>query len=218
MSNPTARLLEFLESRRLLAVTLEDGVLTVTGTAAADTIELQLRADDEQVRVELNGVETLHPLADVDKIVVDALAGDDLVEYSGSDGGFNIPGLLAGRDGRDTLQGGPANDSIFGGAQNDSLEGKGGDDRLAGGKGHDVLQGGNGNDSLDGGVGNDDLWGNRGNDNLAGGIGEDDLFGGAGADSLFGNAGNDDFENRGDVFNGEVRDRTPQDDGPNFNR
>ena len=69
--------------------------------------------------------------------------------------GGNLPGIIGGTDG------------------NDTLDGRGGDDLLFGGKGKDVLIGGEGNDRLDGGAGRDTLIGGPGDDWLTGGHGRD---------------------------------------------
>ena len=213
--NRTTGMMENLEPRQLLTVSLSNGVLTITGTNAADRIEVQRRADDGEVRVELNGQETEFPIGSVTRVVMNGLAGNDFLEYSGRDGGLNVPGVISGGAGNDSIGGGPANDTLIGGNGHDRIEGKSGNDRISGGKGNDSIQGGNGNDSLNGDTGHDDLSGNRGNDNLAGGLGDDDLSGGRGTDNVFGNAGNDDFDNS-DLLS-DLKDRNADDNGANVN-
>jgi Ca2+-binding RTX toxin-like protein len=210
-----AALVENLEPRRLLAVTLSNGVLTITGFINADRIEVQRRADDGEVRVEHNGQEFDFPIGSVTRVVIDGRGGNDFIQYSGRDGGLNIPGVINGGTGNDTITGGDANDTLIGGNGHDSIEGKSGNDRIAGGKGNDTIQGGNGNDSLNGDQGHDDLWGNRGDDNLDGGLGDDDLSGGRGTDNIFGDFGNDDFDTA-DSFS-EQLDLFFEDGGVNIN-
>jgi Ca2+-binding RTX toxin-like protein len=69
-----------------------------------------------------------------DRLVVNALAGDDVLDASGVAAGA----LLL------TLDGGDGNDIVIGGD---------GDDRLLGGAGDDILIGNAGNDTIDGGPG-----------------------------------------------------------------
>jgi Ca2+-binding RTX toxin-like protein len=206
---------EPLEGRRLLSASLANGVLTVTGTSGADHIEFQKRADKAQLRLEFNGHEFKYALSSVHKIVAKGLGGNDLITFSGRDGGLSIPSLLDGGDGNDTLEGGNGNDTLLGGNGNDHLQGKAGKDSLSGGAGNDTLEGGDGNDILKGDSGNDDLFGGSGNDNLSGGDGDDDLRGDSGDDSLFGGHGNDDFLT-GDTSH-ELKDRSSSDDGLNHN-
>jgi Ca2+-binding RTX toxin-like protein len=69
-----------------------------------------------------------------DRLVVNALAGDDVVEASG----------LAATAIQLTANGGDGNDVLIGGDGNDVLAGGAGDDVLLGGPGLDVLDGGPG--------------------------------------------------------------------------
>ena len=71
-----------------------------------------------------------------DRLTVNALAGDDVVEASGLAAGA-IQLTADGGDGDDVLVGGDGNDVLLGGA---------GDDVLLGGPGIDVLDGGDGDD------------------------------------------------------------------------
>jgi Ca2+-binding RTX toxin-like protein len=80
-----------------------------------------------------------------DRLVINALAGDDVIEASG---------VTAGAIGL-TLNGGDGNDVLIGGAGNDILLGGAGDDVLLGGDGDDILDGGEGDDIIIGGDGVD---------------------------------------------------------------
>ena len=71
-----------------------------------------------------------------DRLTVNALAGDDVVEASGlSAGAIQL-----------TANGGAGNDVLVGGEGNDVLNGEAGDDVLIGGPGTDVLDGSDGDD------------------------------------------------------------------------
>jgi Ca2+-binding RTX toxin-like protein len=69
-----------------------------------------------------------------DQIIINALAGDDVVEASG---------LAAGAASL-TVNGGDGNDVLIGSDGADTLKGGGGDDVLIGGAGLDILDGGPG--------------------------------------------------------------------------
>src|SRR4051794_18112101 len=84
-----APMFESLENRQLMSVSLSSGVLTVTGTDAADRIEIARRADKGAIQVELNGVEKRFALSSVTKVQIFAKGGSDWVEYSGRDGGLS---------------------------------------------------------------------------------------------------------------------------------
>jgi len=86
------------------------------------------------------------------------------VTLSTSNVGGNLPGIIGGTNGNDTLDGRGGDDFLFGNAGNDLLLGGDGNDRLDGGAGNDVLNGGDGDDVLIGGPGNDTLIGGAGHD------------------------------------------------------
>jgi len=100
-----------------------DDVVEVTGSAATAQV------GGLAARVSVSGAS-----AASDRLTVDALAGDDVVDASGVAAG-SVPL---------TLDGGAGDDVLIGGA---------GDDTLLGGDGDDVLLGGDGNDTIDGGAG-----------------------------------------------------------------
>jgi Ca2+-binding RTX toxin-like protein len=113
---------------------------------SADTIIINAtNAEDVITLVNNNGVITVSGLAEEvnishfdanDRIVINGLGGDDVIQASG------LTGILlteSGGDGADVLIGGNGDDTILGGA---------GDDVLIGGPGNDILDGGTGNNIL----------------------------------------------------------------------
>ena len=111
--------------------------------------------------------------------------GDENINAA-STGSNNLPVILIGNGGSDTLTGGAGNDTISGGDGSDTLTGNGGDDNITGG---------NDDDNITGDDGNDNLAGDGGNDNIIGGNGNDTLFGGLNTETniLTGSAGSDLF-------------------------
>jgi Ca2+-binding RTX toxin-like protein len=102
--------------------------------------------DDVINITESNGVVTVSGLAtDVtiagfdtnDRIVINGLGGDDIINASGLPAGILL-----------TENGGDGADVLLGGAGNDTLSGGAGDDILIGGGGQDILDGGTGSNIL----------------------------------------------------------------------
>jgi hypothetical protein len=149
---------ESLENRRLFAVTLTNGLLTIEGTEQADIITLTARNSTLSIRV---GAErSTVNLDDVDDVLIAGLGGNDRISL----GKLDVP---AGVDG------GLGDDRISGGRADDILTGSDGNDRISGGSGDDELFGEAGSDRLFGDAGNDELSGGDGNDSLSGGLGLD---------------------------------------------
>jgi hypothetical protein len=188
----TRPLLEALEQRRLLSASLDNGVLTISGTDAADDIEIHLQIDDPgTLVVEEGDVQQTFALADVTKIVADGGAGDDRIRIDDRFGTIAVPVQFSGGAGTDELRGGAGADLLDGGAGDDNLRGGGGADTLLGGSGSDTLRGGAADDSLSGGRGRDRMLGQAGDDSLLGARGDDTLLGGQGDDRLEGGRGRD---------------------------
>jgi Ca2+-binding RTX toxin-like protein len=212
--SPSAATVESLESRRLLSVSLANGVLTIIGTNRGDRIEVIRRDDDGQIRVELNGTRTRYRFGDVTSINVSGRGGHDFIEYSGRDGGLYFPANVSGGKGNDTIHTGLGDDTVSGGNGHDRIQGDAGDDLINGGNGDDVIEGDEGEDTLRGDAGNDDLYGNRHADSLVGGAGDDDLFGGRDIDTVWGSGGDDDFGSDPVL---EIKDYNKGDRGNNIN-
>ncbi len=81
----------------------------------------------------MNGAQLSFPPDQVQRIYVDAQAGNDSVRND-----VNRRSTLRGGDGNDTLIGGPASDFLYGEAGNDILKGEGGGNALIGGDGIDT--------------------------------------------------------------------------------
>ena len=180
---------ESLENRRLFAINLSSGTLTVEGTPEVDAITLTQRNTTLTVRV---GAErSVFNVADVDEVLISALAGNDRVTMSRVD----VPAAIDGGEG---------NDRIVAGRGDDVVTGAAGDDRINGGLGDDELFGAAGRDRLFGDFGDDELDGGADSDLLNGGFGFDSTTT-AGSDALIG------IEDRGD---GNILD--PEDEFPGF--
>lgn len=137
-------------------------VISVDGTADPDTFLVQLNGDN--LEVVLNGkVVQSAPLADVDRVDLDALDGNDTITINSD--------VTVGT----VILAGPGNDSVVGGR---------GPDLVIGADGNDSIKGARSRDTLDGGAGNDTLSGGRGPDSLFGGVGFDLLRGGLNPDNF----------------------------------
>jgi Ca2+-binding RTX toxin-like protein len=169
--------------------TLENGLLTVEGTNAADRIALRLQAGEPGVlQVDLGddgSAEFSLERRQVRAVAVEAGNGDDAVRIDESNGVFadTIPTTIEGEHGNDRLSGGAGAGTLTGGD---------GDDTLAGGSGDEHLLGGNGTDSIDGNRGNDVAFMGNGNDTFVWdpGDGSDTIEGQNGNDTLLFNGAN----------------------------
>jgi Ca2+-binding RTX toxin-like protein len=110
----------------------------VNGTSGNDAISVSGDAGNADVlglaaRVHITGAEAAN-----DRLIINALAGADVVDATGLSA--TAIGLVE--------NGGDGNDVLVGGAGNDTLNGGAGDDILIGGPGQDILDGGLGNNIL----------------------------------------------------------------------
>jgi hypothetical protein len=197
------RHLEALETRCLLASSLNAGLLDIAGDNQANVIDVTLNTGTNRIEVLIDGLNTdpANPTGydpnDVQTIRIRGLRGNDTISV---DNALTLPATITGEQGNDLISGGGGDEFIDGGQGNDSVSGGDGADTIVGGAGADSLEGANGADSILGGAGNDILvggdnedtiHGGAGNDSIAGGDGADSIIGFAGRDSLFGEAGDD---------------------------
>ncbi|HTW93535.1 MAG TPA: hypothetical protein VMD30_02000 [Tepidisphaeraceae bacterium] len=193
-------------------ITFNDGILSVVGTNASDTVSVTDNAGS--VTATVNGISN-GPYTSVSGISVVAGGGDDSITLLsvpiattitatggtativGGDGGnsvraHGIDNFLTGGAGNDTLVGPGAYDTIFAsGSGDDFLKCKNDDNKLRGGTGgDDTLMGGSGDDTLKGHGGNNSIVAGSGNDMIHARAGNNTIVGGAGQDTITGNAAN----------------------------
>ncbi len=162
-SRLAAVVVEVIERRVLMSAVLANGVLTVTGTAGADSISVIAEGSSQQVvDVTLNGA-TQTFTAPVSQVIVNAGEGNDTVSVGNAYNGVPtaLPTFAAyGQGGDDTMSFGSGRATLDGGDGNDSLTAAGsgsGVVTLIGGAGNDAFHvGPNGYaTSMSGGDGND---------------------------------------------------------------
>ena len=162
-----------LESREVpavVAVQLNDGILTVTSNNSNTTVLLVTNTSG--VFVHDVGAGRFWSFAP------GQVARADLVGGGGNDT-FTGRGIT-----RTRMFGNGGNDTFYGGIGRDVMAGGGGSDRMFGRRGNDYIDAGAGNDYADGGVGDEIILGGDGNDALNGGLGSDALAGDVGDDVL----------------------------------
>jgi Ca2+-binding RTX toxin-like protein len=194
--------IEGLEGRRLLSATLVGSVLTVTGTAKADVIDVS--GGSSGIDVSVNGAAPSgSPFTGVTSIIIQGGAGADSiniestvpadisVDARGGIGNDTIVaggghGILRGGDGKDNLTANSVQYLLLGGAKADSLSADGGaNDILHGGGGADTIHvSGGGFNVVDGGPGGNTIDIQGGTDTVISGSGHDSVTANDDADAL----------------------------------
>ncbi|MDB5171471.1 MAG: hypothetical protein JWN51_244, partial [Phycisphaerales bacterium] len=125
-------------------------MLVVAGGDAADVIIVAKGTGNGTFVVTINGVSqgqfTAPTGSAISRLVVYGNGGDDTITIDAKL--KDVPALLYGGDGNDTLNAGAGNTLLDGGDGNDKLNGGAGNDLLIGGAGADTLSGGSGDDVL----------------------------------------------------------------------
>ena len=139
---------------------IENGTLTVTGTSASEDVTLRLLAGDPNtLEVDSGATQLTFDRSQFTKIVVNAGAGNDVVQIDESNGVFTNTEstVLDGGSGDDTLLGGSFAETELGGSGNDFVDGNRGADVGVLGSGDDVFQWdpGDGSDVVEGQSGKD---------------------------------------------------------------
>lgn len=102
----------------LLAASLNAGTLSVLGSGGNDVIAID--ADNATVDVTINGQTQSFSTAEVRRISLDAMPGDDQIAVSDA---VRFASTLRGGAGDDSIRGGAGNDLIIPGLGNDTLDG-----------------------------------------------------------------------------------------------
>jgi hypothetical protein len=152
--------------------------ITYLGTTGNDDIDVTGLVVTVNGVVQPGGLGAGFTVTNFELLGVDALAGNDTIDFLGSDP--TVGYILFGNTGDDIIRG-------TGATHTTSMLMRGGDnnDTIQGTLSADVIEGGNGNDTLFGDNGNDTIRGEAGNDSLEGETGDDSLDGGSGNDTFF---------------------------------
>lgn len=195
--------ISYLPDWALYATVDPGGILRINGTAIGDDIRFATEGD--VLIAYRNEIPQSYVLAVVHGVMINGLAGDDIIDLAG----LSVRATISGGDGNDAIvgglgaeliYGGDGNDQISGGAGMDTLYGNSGDDVIAGGLHRDSIMAGLGDDTVTAGDGPDIIYGGDGSDELRGGKGadyiegkgkSDRIYGGTGDDTIHGNAGDD---------------------------
>ena len=132
--------------------------VNVRASDAAETITIAPAAAAGHVLVTSSTASTSIDLVSAERLLVEALGGDDTI--AGSNGLNGLIELTAdGGAGRDTIGGGDGADQLLGGSENDLIDGNRGDDVGFLGEGDDTFKWdpGDGSDVVEGQVGFDTL-------------------------------------------------------------
>lgn len=132
-------------------VSVQNGQALILGTDQNDTIDVFSSVDvtgDLQITVNNAPMVVVPRSAVPDGVAIYARGGDDHVSIRS-----DVPSVISGGTGNDTLIGGWGPDVINGGPGNDTITGRDGDDLLSGGPGDDDIDGGSGNNVISGGTG-----------------------------------------------------------------
>jgi hypothetical protein len=152
-----AMAVESLEPRRLLSVSVDNGVLYVNGPVGSDHITISLVAGNQN-ELQVVGAGDHKPtfaVSSVSEIFAQGQSSGDFIEISDTNGEVQIPAELIGGSSADTLTGGSyGHDTLMGGKGADLLTATGGESQVRAAKGADrIVATGGGGDTLYGGLG-----------------------------------------------------------------
>lgn len=125
-----------------------DGVLTLRGTAGADSFIVTPSTTAGFININFNGLAIPFPISSLKKVILDGLAGNDTMQV---DPKVLLPFILDGGAGNDSLFAGAGATTLIGGLGADSLTGGSGNDTLAGFELYSAADGSS--DILDGAAG-----------------------------------------------------------------
>ncbi|QHU99091.1 calcium-binding protein [Synechocystis sp. CACIAM 05] len=206
-----------------------EGSDTMDGGADTDTVDYGALVDSVPVAqtITLKGTGDLNltvekgplgtdKLLNIEKIIANAAAKNNTIDFSGANSGITInvdlslqsilisgasspPSLVSvvnfddviGTDGNDTITGDDQDNLLKGGSGNDTIYGGNGKDTIYGDDGDDVIYGNNSPDLIYGGKGNDIIYGDNAPDLIYGDEGDDTIFGNTAKDTIYGGSGKD---------------------------
>gem|GEM_PF-5923017 len=168
-------MIQILESRRLLSqVSLTStGTLHLVGTSGADDVAMKINSSGRTIGVSMGTPEGERVsignfrLNEIRRVRVEAAGGDDFINLGGVP---QIPSVLLGGNGNDSIFASPGEAVVSGGAGNDRIVSGTSTDQLSGTESAEQQSIGQ---QLIGGAGNDTLLGSSRVDAFNGGKGDD---------------------------------------------
>ncbi len=172
---------ENLEDRKLLAITLADGQLLVEGSLKKNNgISVDLSSDGKNYGVRVNSERQTISAASVASIKI---VGGRYHDYIALGKYTQLGAEIYPGWGNDTVIGGQGPDQVFELGGGNRIYSQGGDDYIEGGVGDDVVYGGYGNDVFFGNGGRDRMYGEFDNDYFDGSDKANYAYGGPGTDT-----------------------------------
>src|SRR5688500_2443710 len=80
LESATHSVVERLEQRQLLSASLDDGLLTITGTNGNDRVSIAKGTRGNQLQVTVNGQKSTFKKFDVKRVLIDGKDGDDSLQ------------------------------------------------------------------------------------------------------------------------------------------
>lgn len=172
---------ESLETRKLLSITLTDGELLVEGSLRKNNgISVDLSSDGKTYGVRVNSDRRTFSAADIKAIT---LIGGRYNDYIAVGKFVTLGTVIYPGWGNDTVIGGQGADQIFELGGGNRIYAQGGDDYIVGGIGDEVVYGGYGQDVFFGNGGRDRFYGEFDNDYFDGSDKINYAYGGPGTDT-----------------------------------
>jgi Ca2+-binding RTX toxin-like protein len=154
--------------------------LTVDGTNGDDVMIVD-QPTNSTISIRVNKTIKTYALDRIASLTLNGLSGNDIIRALPT---LNLPLLINGGNGHDSIDGAAAGDTLNGGKGRDTIHGGGGSDRIYGNADNDILFGDSKGDRIWGGAGDDFIDGNGGDDRIDGGAGKDTLLGSGGNDII----------------------------------
>jgi hypothetical protein len=193
LGEAAAAVIEPLENRCLLSISVINGVLTVADQFRPTPRSIVISTDSSNGDFEVRDNSKIRefPAAGIDSFSIAGGLSTNVIEIDATFPNRITLNLIQGGPGANTILGGTGGQElIFGGNAGDSIVARGPDEFISGGNGADSIAAGPGSETVVAGNGNDTIRGGTGSASINGGAGQDVLIGGSGNDTLTAGSGN----------------------------
>jgi hypothetical protein len=150
-------ILESLEERRMMSsIALVNGLLTIQGDLNTPNVESATRIGSWGVMAYVNGESRVFKYQDVNQVDLNGGAGNDILTVDSS---LNLPAVINGYGGSDTISAGAGVTQVHAGKGNDSVNAGAGSEVIYCGIGNDTVTGAATGDTIDGSAGSKNVNG-----------------------------------------------------------